>query len=290
MSRLIPYLFSLALHLLIFLVLIMTIKPNRYKTVKTSVKPVLVDIIEADTRKYIAARKDEVKKLREASTHSQLSSAPVLAKVKAKNSQPKGKQTRANKAVKEIGNRRVIRIAKIVRKKIVTNRKHKGQTGKAKKIGTIKVAAIDHNSIFKHPGNNLSGRKRSRDTTPKGIREGKGSFKREAVVSIATKNYKYASYMAHIKRQVESVWIYPEEAIEKGESGVLFLFFIIDRNGSLKEVKLLNSSGYKILDDAAIEALKDAAPFPPFPKRFDMYRLKVYASFRYDISFDTVIN
>ena len=36
-------------------------------------------------------------------------------------------------------------------------------------------------------------------------------------------------------------------------------------DGSLKQVKLLQSSGHQVLDDAAIRIVKLAAPFAPFP-------------------------
>jgi protein TonB len=36
-------------------------------------------------------------------------------------------------------------------------------------------------------------------------------------------------------------------------------------DGSLKEVKLLETSGHRVLDDAAIHIVRLAAPFAPFP-------------------------
>jgi protein TonB len=36
-------------------------------------------------------------------------------------------------------------------------------------------------------------------------------------------------------------------------------------DGSLKEVKLLETSGHRVLDDAAIHIVCLAAPFAPFP-------------------------
>ena len=36
-------------------------------------------------------------------------------------------------------------------------------------------------------------------------------------------------------------------------------------DGSLKEVEVLESSGHKVLDDAAIRIVRLAAPYAPFP-------------------------
>ena len=37
-------------------------------------------------------------------------------------------------------------------------------------------------------------------------------------------------------------------------------------DGSLKQVKVLDSSGHKILDEAAVRIVKLAAPYTPFPE------------------------
>jgi periplasmic protein TonB len=36
-------------------------------------------------------------------------------------------------------------------------------------------------------------------------------------------------------------------------------------NGEVKEIVLLKSSGYSLLDEAAKQSVRLAAPFPPFP-------------------------
>jgi protein TonB len=41
--------------------------------------------------------------------------------------------------------------------------------------------------------------------------------------------------------------------------------FTIRRNGELAEAVLLRSSGYPVLDQALLEAVKRAAPYHPFP-------------------------
>ena len=40
----------------------------------------------------------------------------------------------------------------------------------------------------------------------------------------------------------------------------------ITPDGALKEVRILDSSGHKVLDDAAIRIVRLAAPFAPFPE------------------------
>ena len=43
------------------------------------------------------------------------------------------------------------------------------------------------------------------------------------------------------------------------------LLVVILQDGSLEEVKVLSSSGFAVLDEAAIKVVRMAAPFAPFP-------------------------
>ncbi len=108
---------------------------------------------------------------------------------------------------------------------------------------------------------------------------------KEATISLGTQSLKYASYMQHIKDKIQNVWVYPQEAQENGQQGRLLILFSIDKQGNVVRLSLLRSSGYPLLDKAAMEAIKDASPFPPLPKRFHIYRLNIYATFLYKLGF-----
>jgi protein TonB len=45
------------------------------------------------------------------------------------------------------------------------------------------------------------------------------------------------------------------------------------------------SSGLPILDHAAMEAVRGAAPFPPFPEHITLKRLSIVANFDYRIRY-----
>ena len=100
-------------------------------------------------------------------------------------------------------------------------------------------------------------------------------------VSLDTKEVKYASYFARIKHQIERVWIYPSAAAQKGISGDLSLTFRISKDGNLMGVRLVEQSGHEILDVAALKAVKEAAPFYPFPKNIQRDKLTILANFIY---------
>ncbi|NIQ04142.1 MAG: TonB family protein, partial [Nitrospinaceae bacterium] len=100
----------------------------------------------------------------------------------------------------------------------------------------------------------------------------------DEAISLDTQETKYASYFARIKHQIERVWIYPIHAAQRGISGELTLRFRISRDGSLLGVQLINQSGHEILDMAAVKAVKEAAPFYPFPLTIQKEKLSILAT------------
>ncbi len=100
-------------------------------------------------------------------------------------------------------------------------------------------------------------------------------------VSLDSQDFKYASYFSSIKGQIEAVWSYPEQAITGGLEGELMLQFILDRSGKIIDISLVHSSEHKILDNAALDAVKTASPYNPFPEKIQKNKLRIIASFKY---------
>ncbi|MFE8070186.1 energy transducer TonB [Marinobacteraceae bacterium S3BR75-40.1] len=57
---------------------------------------------------------------------------------------------------------------------------------------------------------------------------------------------------------------YPEQARKRGIHGTLRMLVAINKDGTIREIAVLDSSGYKVLDDAAKRIVRLAAPFTPF--------------------------
>lgn len=76
-----------------------------------------------------------------------------------------------------------------------------------------------------------------------------------------------AAYLLDWRRRLEAVGnqYYPEASIRYGIYGDVRLLVVILQDGSLEEVKVLSSSGFAVLDEAAIKVVRMAAPFAPFP-------------------------
>ena len=97
-------------------------------------------------------------------------------------------------------------------------------------------------------------------------------------VTLDTDEFKFISYNRWLKIKVESVLKYPELAAVSGYQGTLYIKFDIMKDGSLGEVELLQSSGYKILDDEALRSIRAAAPFQPLPDEWGMERYSIRAA------------
>lgn len=97
-------------------------------------------------------------------------------------------------------------------------------------------------------------------------------------ISLDTRDFRYASYFAHIKRRIQNAWIWPAEA--QKNRGELLLRFKLRKNGTLEDVRLIKSAGVRILDDLAMAAVTKAAPFEPFPEGLE--RKAITATFVYD--------
>lgn len=87
-------------------------------------------------------------------------------------------------------------------------------------------------------------------------------------ISASTKEYKYAAYMEAWRAKVERIGNlnYPQAAHQKQLSGSLVLDVALKSDGSVHSINIHHSSGYKILDDAAVRIVKLAAPYAPFPR------------------------
>ena len=76
-----------------------------------------------------------------------------------------------------------------------------------------------------------------------------------------------AAYLLDWRQRLEAVGnkYYPEASVRYGIYGDLRLLVVIRKDGSLEDIRVLSSSGYAVLDEAAIKIVRMAAPFAPFP-------------------------
>jgi protein TonB len=114
-------------------------------------------------------------------------------------------------------------------------------------------------------------------------REIKKEEKEDRTFSFDVKEMRYLAYLRRLKERIESIWIYPRNAAEKGIYGDLIIKFTIKKNGKLGAVELIRTSGFRDLDDAALSALKNAEPFWPLPDEWGMEAYTIEGHFVYTI-------
>ena len=86
-------------------------------------------------------------------------------------------------------------------------------------------------------------------------------------ISANTKEYVYANYMRAWVARIERIGNlnYPDEAKREQLHGNVILTVALKRDGSVKNIEIIQSSGIRVLDEAAIRIVGLAAPFPSIP-------------------------
>jgi TonB family protein len=102
-------------------------------------------------------------------------------------------------------------------------------------------------------------------------------------ISLDSREEHFAEYLFRLKQRVQRVWEYPEEAMKEGISGELQIIFTLNSAGSLTYMRLVQSSGFPILDEEAIRAVKASAPFDPFLPQMGDEPLNIRGTFHYDL-------
>ena len=101
----------------------------------------------------------------------------------------------------------------------------------------------------------------------------------------STMRDKGAWYKDEWRKKVERVGNlnYPEEARRQRIYGSLRMLVSINRDGTLYEVQVLESSGQPVLDQAALRIVRLAAPFAPFTGDLaDIDRLEIIRTWRFE--------
>lgn len=90
---------------------------------------------------------------------------------------------------------------------------------------------------------------------------------RKAFVGARASEYRFARYVEDWRSKIERVGNlnYPDEARRQKLYGTLQLTVSVRRDGTVDSIEINRSSGFKLLDQAAIRIVELAAPFAAFP-------------------------
>ena len=71
----------------------------------------------------------------------------------------------------------------------------------------------------------------------------------------------FSSVIQGIRKKLIQKKIYPYAARKKGIQGIVFILLKLDEQGYLLELRITQSSGYKVLDKAAVSLIKKVVPY-----------------------------
>ena len=108
------------------------------------------------------------------------------------------------------------------------------------------------------------------------------------LTSVSTKSSYDAEYLHNWTQKVEAIGNenFPQAAISEGIFGQLRVSVLISPEGHVEKTEILQSSGYSILDDAAIQIVKLSSPFARFPPeiRKNADKLEIIRTWRFEIT------
>ena len=84
----------------------------------------------------------------------------------------------------------------------------------------------------------------------------------------------YGPYLAALRQRIQETVRYPASARRRGLMGTVSVEILILVNGSIGEVKLLESSSHQVLDDAALDTIR-SLPRVPLPTDLPARPLRV---------------
>jgi len=84
-------------------------------------------------------------------------------------------------------------------------------------------------------------------------------------------------YLAGVQRRIWTVWM---SQIKPETPNEAIVAFTIQADGSLTDVRLVQSSGISLVDFAAQRAVQSAAPFAPLPRDYGTNRITIQAVFK----------
>jgi len=112
-----------------------------------------------------------------------------------------------------------------------------------------------------------------------------GRPRKYTISSASTKKSHDALYLDNWRRRIEAVGNinYPDEARRMQMYGNVRMLVALQPTGRINEVRILQSSGHTVLDQAALNIVNLAAPFEPFPDelRTEADILEIIRTFRF---------
>ena len=90
-------------------------------------------------------------------------------------------------------------------------------------------------------------------------------------------------YISEVLGTIYARVSYPRRAQQLQQAGSVKFNLVIDDQGNIKSLKPIETSDYVLLNKAAEEAVKDAAPFPPLPEVLASSELELFVPIKFSL-------
>ncbi len=103
-------------------------------------------------------------------------------------------------------------------------------------------------------------------------------------VSLSTYDWDYAPYILYMKRRIRDHLYPPPAFMQMGAiSGDVTLRFILRRDGTVRDLKLINNQGHTSFIDPSLNSIRASDPFKPLPESFPDPYLELTWTFVYSV-------
>lgn len=92
------------------------------------------------------------------------------------------------------------------------------------------------------------------------------------------------SFFNRFRTNIYNVWNYPPSSAARKEEGTCLLRIAINRDGTVEEVEVMESSGYHELDMEAVAAVHKGSPYGDLPRAYTEEALSIFAFFEYTLT------
>ena len=99
-------------------------------------------------------------------------------------------------------------------------------------------------------------------------------------VHISAGRFPYLWYLTVIKTKLSEAWTPPSEYVIPKKGTYVTVSFTVGKNGIVDNVKVKHSSGIKLLDNSALDAIKSVGTLPALPSEWKEESLNISIIFK----------
>lgn len=110
------------------------------------------------------------------------------------------------------------------------------------------------------------------------------SIQKEEIVDSSKIEALENEYLSKLRYLIEKNKIYPSSAKRLNQMGKVHLFFVISKDGQIKNVKIVKDSNFKRLNEAALEILSKINKFEPIPEKLNKNSWEITVPIIYEIT------